>query len=334
MQTLFPSAYSTPSPAALAALIADKYALTDVQCQFLLRGVGDTYSIQAADGRFILRVYRHAIRTLPQVQEEADFLIALKDASVPVAYPVPDKSGEAIQVINAAEGERCAVLFTYAPGTVVNTLSEPQLRNLGRQMARMHNVSATMPQAGNRWAFDLETTLLQPLELLRTSFAYDQQTYTWLQQAAQHIQKKIATLNTATFSTGYCHYDMLPKNFHFEGDNITLFDFDFIGYGWLVSDLMTFWQHLALDVHFGKMTQEVADKAYAVLLDGYRKHRTISEEELAAVPYLLLGFWLFYSGFHTTHDQFYTFIQPAHLTWRFGFVRKLMERYCEKEYLP
>jgi len=89
---------------------------------------------------------------------------------------------------------------------------------------------------------------------------------------------------------------------------------------------MTFWQHLALDVHFGRITQTVADEAYAVFLDAYREYRPLSEQELAAVPWLSLGFWLFYMHFHTTHDQFYPFVQPGHLKLRTDLVRKLMER--------
>jgi len=143
--------------------------------------------------------------------------------------------------------------------------------------------------------------------------------------------EKLATLYTPAFSMGYCQFDFLPKNFHFEGDSITLFDFDFLGYGWLVNDVMTFWQHLCLDVHFGKMTQDAADEAYDIFLRAYREIRPLSEQELAAVPYLSLGFWLFYSGFHTTHDLFHPYVQPQHLKPRFGMVRQLMDKYWDIE---
>jgi Ser/Thr protein kinase RdoA (MazF antagonist) len=104
-----------------------------------------------------------------------------------------------------------------------------------------------------------------------------------------------------------------------------------MGYGWLVNDVMTFWQQLCLDVHFGRMTQDAATNSYAVLIDAYRELRPLSDQELAAVPYLSLGWWMFYSGFHTTHDQFYTFIEPSHLKLRFGLIRQLIEKYCRDE---
>jgi len=44
---------------------------------------------------------------------------------------------------------------------------------------------------------------------------------------------KLAQLDVSAFSTGYCHFDFLPKNFHFDGDSVTFFDFDFMATaGW------------------------------------------------------------------------------------------------------
>lgn len=138
---------------------------------------------------------------------------------------------------------------------------------------------------------------------------------------------KLAQLDVSAFSTGYCHFDFLPKNFHFDGDSVTFFDFDFMGHGWLVNDIMTFWQNMTIDVHFGRMTADAADQAYAHFLAGYRTCRPVGEQELEAVPYLTLGFWLFYSDFHTTHDEFYAFVQPGHLRIRIRFIQQLMKKY-------
>jgi len=153
--------------------------------------------------------------------------------------------------------------------------------------------------------------------------------YAWLQEKAALVKEKCAQLKIAEFSKGYCHFDFLPKNFHFEGNLLTFFDFDFMGYGWLVNDIMAFWQHLTLDVYTGRLTQKAAHDAYAIFLNAYREVRQVTEQELAAVPYLSLGFWLFYMGFHTTHDQFYVFIQPSHLKWTTGFLRNLVENYWD-----
>jgi len=333
MQPVFPAVYSTLSPSALGSFIQQKYGLEDVQCQFIVRGVGDTYLIESGTSRSILRVYRSSHRNFKQIKAEVDLLMALKEAGVFVSYPVNDLSGTVIQPLKAVEGTRHAVLFSYAPGHSVTRLNENQLRNLGHQMARFHNVSSTIELDDGRWNFDLETTLFKPLEMIKPAFAEDQEGYEWLVRAARLVEKRFADLNTSGFSAGYCHFDFLPKNFHFEGDAVTLFDFDFMGYGWLANDIMSFWQHLCLDVRFGRMTQDEADASYQIFLKAYNEHRPLKEAELTAVPYLMLGFWLFYTGFHTTHDQFYTYVQPAHLKPRVALIRYFMEKYWDQEYL-
>jgi len=313
MQHPFPASYSTLCPTALSALIAQKYKTGDTSCRLLVRGVGDTYLVESPENRYILRVYRSTHRSLPQIQEETDLLTVLRLAEVPVSYPVADLTGAMVQTIEAIEGVRYAVLFTYAPGQSERRLHENQLRSLGHQMARFHTISSTIREGGSRWRFDVDTTLFTPLQMAQPFFASDPEGYAWLQQAAKQAAEKLTQLSATGFSMGYCHYDFLPKNFHFEGDSVTFFDFDFMGYGWLVNDIMTFWQHLALDVYTSRMTKQEADEAYAIFLAAYRAIRPLSEQELEAVPYLSLGFWLFYMGFHTTHDQFYAFTQSTHL---------------------
>jgi Ser/Thr protein kinase RdoA (MazF antagonist) len=334
MKPIFPTAYSTLSPEALGKFLSKKYGFNSVDCRLFLRGVGDTYMVYADGNRFVLRIYRNTHRSLPQIEAEVALLLTLKEAGVSVASPVADLEGNAIQAFAAAEGTRYGVLFNYARGKALAKLDELHLRNLGVEMAKFHNISSTIMLNGSRWEFNLETTLFKPLEMLQPNFAEDAEGYAWLQHAANFVQQQLYKLNTAAFSKGYCHFDFLPKNFHFdEAGNITFFDFDFFGYGWLANDIMTFWQHLCLDVHFGKMQQEDADKAFAIFVEAYRSVRPLSDEELEALPYLALGFWLFYMAFHTTHDQFYPFVQPAHLKLRVDLVKKLMTRYWGDDFL-
>lgn len=219
------------------------------------------------------------------------------------------------------------MLFSFARGLVIKGLSKIQLINLGREIARFHNVSSGITNSNVRWDFDIETTINTPLKLLKSGFRDNPEDYTWLLKMSEEVTMKISPLHTAHFPQGYCHFDLLPKNFHFDDDQITLFDFDFMGYGWLVNDIMTFWQHLMLEVYTNRMTQEAADDAFNTMLKGYLQYRHIGEQELAMIPYLSFGFWLFYMGFHTTHDQFIVFSQPSHLKSYVGILRHIAATY-------
>ena len=94
----------------------------------------------------------------------------------------------------------------------------------------------------------------------------------------------------------------------------------------------SFWQHLDVEATLGRITRDAADQAFALFLAAYQSCRPVSEQELEAIPYLSLGFWLFYMSFHTTHDQFYPFIQPAHLKLRLDLIQQLMTRNWSEPY--
>jgi Ser/Thr protein kinase RdoA (MazF antagonist) len=361
MNNLFPASYSTLSSAALAAFIHEKYGLSSVECKMILRGVGDTYSVKVSgtagagvggsgagaggtgsragalaagvDTWFILRVYRPDQRSLSQIKAETDLLLALKERDIPVSWPIADSSGAVIQSVDAIEGRKHMVLFSFAPGRSVLKLNERQLYNLGYQMARFHMASQTIELEDQRWTFDAETTLFEPLERIRGIFAHDPEAYAWMQKAVKFAAGKLDELDAASLPSGICHFDFLPKNFHFDGEDITFFDFDFFGHGIFANDIMTFWQHLSIDAHFGRITQEEFGQSYALFLRGYQDLRPLSRRELAVIPYLSLGFWLFYISFHTTHDQFYPFIQADHLKLRSDLIRKLMEKSWDKTFL-
>lgn len=327
METYFPVSYSTLSPEALAVFIGENYPGGPFHCRLIVRGVGDTYAVEGTSSRFVFRVYRTTHRDLATIQSEMDLLMKLKGSGVSVSYPIADRTGRLIHSFNVQEGIRYGVLFSFAEGKVVNALNEAQLKNLGYEMARFHDVSSSIELSGVTRKFDLNTTLFDPLEKTKDCFRNDPEGYEWLQAMACKVEKKLAETDTSSFSTGYCQFDFLPKNFHFDGDKITLFDFDFLGHGWLINDLMVFWQHLSLDVFFNRITKEDAERSFTVFTSAYREIRSLSDAELNAIPYLFPGFWLFYMHFHSTHDQFYSLIfEPATLKMRTSVIKQLVER--------
>jgi Ser/Thr protein kinase RdoA (MazF antagonist) len=323
---VFPSNYSTLCPSALALMIQERYGFRPVYCSLLLKGVGDTYLVETAASNYILRVYRSSHRSLGQIGAELELLLALQPA-VEVSYPLRDNGGELVQTLHAIEGPRYAVLFTFAPGDAVAVPDDRQLDLLGAAVARFHNVSAGFADDGRRWTYDLETTLHRPLDRMEPYMRALPDAYAWLKDIAGVIEDRLQKLDTGHFSRGYCHFDLLPKNFHFKDDRVTLFDFDFMGHGWLVNDVMTFWQHLQVEAYTGRTTQARADEAFQRFLAAYRVYRTLTGDELKAVPLLMPGFWVFYMGFHTTHDHFLPYLQPASLKPRVKALQQIMSAY-------
>jgi Ser/Thr protein kinase RdoA (MazF antagonist) len=330
--SLFPTQYSTLSASALATHIGATHGLPNLRGRYLLRGVSDTYLLENEQARYILKIYRAAHRTPSEIAGEVELLTYLQAHKAPVAAPLPALDGRVLLPFTAAEGERHGVLFTFAPGHVVMDLTDAQLRTVGREMAKLHHLTAGLTLAHPRPSYDLDTTLRRPLQTVAPAFQDYPEGYAYLQDTVAQLLKKLEQLDTSAFSCGYCHYDFLPKNFHFDAaDQLTFFDFDFAGPGYLVQDVMTFFVHYFLHRLLKGVSEQEAMRAFAVFVAGYREVRPLSDAELAAIPYLGVGFWLFYLEFayRNFDDWSNTFFGPRYLRERVGWIKQWVAWYCD-----
>lgn len=331
VMAIFPAQYSTLSAPALGKAIEAWYGFSGLRCRYLLRGVSDTYVLEGTREQYILKIYRDAHRSLQEIQGEVELLNYLHQGGCRVSYPVKDREGRQIQSFEAAEGIRYGVLFSYAAGKPVTEPSDEQITITGREMARIHHITSTLTLSHERRVYNNDTTLLQPIAALAPAFTELPEEYGYLQDTAAMIIKKLNNLDTSGFSYGYCHYDFFPKNFHFDEHNhITFFDFDFSGKGFLVNDMMSYWNHFALNAILGRSSREESERAFQVFLAAYRTVRSVSDEEISMIPYLNFGFWIFYMGFHYEHfDDFSTqFFNTRFLKERVALIRKMTDNYC------
>ncbi|WP_295712511.1 phosphotransferase [Mucilaginibacter sp.] len=330
--THFPAQYSTLSAIALKKYIEDAYNLRLITCKFLLRGVSDTYIIEATDAKYVLKIYREQHRSVEEIKGEIELLNLLKDGGGRVAYPIKDIQGKQLQQFNAPEGMRHGILFSFAEGAPVLDLNDEQLKTVGREMATVHNLTSAIQLQHPRREYTVETTLSQPLKSFEPAFKELPDEYAYLTETAAKVAQKIASFDATKFSYGYCQYDFLPKNFHFdETGNLTFFDFDFAGKGYLANDLMSFFVHFFMHVYTGKLSDAEAERMFAVFVKGYRENRSVTEDELKAIPYLGVGFWIFYLGFQHEHfdDWSNLFFGTRFIKDRVALIRAWVNKYCE-----
>ena len=328
---IFPTQNSTLSAVALKTHLAQAYGLIIQSCKLLVRNVSDTYLLEAVDSKYIFKIYRNKHRKFEEIAAEVELLSELHANGAQVAYPLTAVDGNQIQSFNAAEGTRYGVLFTYARGVVVHDLRPAQLKPLGRAMASVHNITSKINLKNPRRVYNNDTMLLAPIKLVKPAFESIAPEYNYLKEKSEEIAKKIAQLDLAKFSYGYCHYDFLPKNFHFERNNVTFFDFDFAGQGYLINDIASFYIHYFLEVYYGKITQQEADHAFAIFVAAYREVRPLSDEELAAFPYFGYAFWIFYMGFHYENFEDWSniFFGPKFLKDRTTLIKKWVDWYVK-----
>lgn len=328
MTNIFPTQYSTLSSKALNDFISERYGLVNTSCRLLIRNVSDTYIVENQNEKYIFKIYRDAHRKLDEIEGEAGLLTILADKGAKVSCPVADLSGDKIQSFNAAEGTRYGILFTYAKGKVISDPNDKQLATIGREMAAIHNITLDIELKNSRITFNIETTIIEPLKTVKPAFAELPDEYNYLNNTAKKLIAELQQFDYANFSYGYCHYDFLPKNFHFdEDDNITFFDFDFAGKGYLANDITTFYVHYFLEVTFGKITREEAERAFGIFLKSYREVRPVHDDELKAMRGLGFGFWVFYLGFQYNNFEDWSnfFFGPKFLKDRTALIKKWVD---------
>lgn len=325
--TIFPAQYSTLSAKALGIHLQKEYGLGALTCKLLVRNVSDTYLLEDSVGKYIFKIYRDIHRKYDEITAEVELLNILHGKGAKVAYPIKSLNGQQIQQFNAAEGIRYGILLAFAQGKVVTDMSSAQLETVGREMAAVHNITQNLQLSSARKPYNIDTTLIRPVELLEEAFIQYEalEEYEWLKQTTQTIIRELNGVDTSGFSYGYCHYDFLPKNFHFDEDGrVTFFDFDFAGEGYLINDISTFYVHYFLDVTFNKISREEGDKAFELFLESYRKHKPVSQQEIDTIPYFGFAFWVFYLGFqYESYDDWSNiFFGTKFLKDRIGLIKK------------
>lgn len=326
--TIFPTQYSVLSANGLKDYLAQHYNLNGLSCKLIIHNVSDTYLIETNTEKYVFKIYRDAHRSIEEIKAEVELLEFYKENGASVSYPVKDVSGSYLQSFNAAEGFRYGVMFSYAIGKPVYILSDKHLQLTGREMAKLHLISEKAELSFPRKEYTVETTLSGPLKIIRPDFDDLKDEYQYLYEITHKVIEEMGILDTSGFSYGYCQYDFLPKNFHFESEEqLTFFDFDFAGKGFLVNDIATFYIHFFLDVYYGKISREEADRSFTVFLDAYKEIKAVSDEEIKSIKLFGFGFWMFYFGFH--HENFddwsNVFYTPNFIKSRIDLFKKWMD---------
>ncbi len=165
---VFPVIYSTLASKALVSRVLSCYKIGLVKrCQFWNRGLSDVYRVETSTTPYILKVSHVHWRDKADIDFELELLDFLQQRGITVAYPLQTQDGQLSITINAPEGRRYAVLFTYAPGNVASgNLNPTQANTLGQTVAKLHLATADFRSQIERQPLTLEYLLDDSLQLI------------------------------------------------------------------------------------------------------------------------------------------------------------------------
>lgn len=320
--THFPVTHSNLSARHLGLFVAETYALDSVRCRIIKSGINDTYLVESSTGNFVFRVYSLNWRTKTEIQEELRLLTLLHTQGISVSYALPDRHQQYIQTLNAPEGERYGVLFTLAGGEKKLSSPEEAHFQVGQLMAKLHGLTHNFP---------LERIQYTPAMLLQDSLAKMAdflpacEERQFMESAQTKLLNLFAGAQTDNLRYGAVHLDIWFDNLNIDVDNqITLFDFDFCGNGWLGLDIAFYVMQLYHLERDEKICQSKLDAFYA----GYESVSPITDEEKRLVPALGISLYFFYLGIQCErfHNWSNVFLNETYLK---RYINLIVKRYWD-----
>ncbi len=314
---------STLSPIELSKLVRQKYGLSDnTECNLFRAAMNHLYTINDNKERYVFRVYTHNWRTKLEIEEELRLLIHLKEKGGQIAFPIADKLNDYIQEIDAPEGKRFGVLFSYAKGTKTAKFSPQTSFLIGQALAKVHKSTANFTL--NRIAYNSHNLLIDSLLRTKNFFKNSTEEINFLETLSNFLIIKFDTIDEKQMRYGAVHLDVWFDNMHIDDKKeITFFDFDFCGNGFLCFDISYFLFQL-LSTNLNEDEYQVKADSF---LKGYETITEISEEEKRFLPFACLAVMNYYIGIQCDRFDYWTniFLNEDHLKRMIGNLKRWID---------
>lgn len=320
MTEKFSTINSTLSPNRLGKLIQQKYGLSDrTECSIFRLAMNHLYIVQDGKQKYVFRVYTYDWRTKLEIKEELRLLLHLKENDRQVAFPIADKSNQYIQEIEAPEGKRFGVLFSYAKGTKTAKFSYQTSFLIGQALAKVHQ--STEGFELSRMSYNSQNLLIQPVIRTKEFFNKNISEIEFLEKLYAFLTLKIDNIDQQKMRYGSVHLDVWFDNLHIDDEKeITFFDFDFCGNGYLCFDISYFlFQLLATNLN----EEEYQLKADS-FFKGYETVTEISNEEKKFLPFACLAIMTYYISVQCDRFEYWTniFLNEDHLKRMVGNLKR------------
>jgi Ser/Thr protein kinase RdoA (MazF antagonist) len=304
--------------------VQEYYALTNnTKCNLLKAGINHTYLVKDDEKKYIFRVYSLNWRTKNEILEEINLLNLLKEHHISISYPITDKNKNYIQSINAPEGKRFGVMFSFAEGEKLLSFSEEGHFQIGVLMARIHQITQNLHL--DRIEYTPKILLENPLQYLQQFLASDTEEMAFIKSTQAYLFDEFAKVRLGFIRKGVVHLDIWFDNLNITKDQkITIFDFDFCGNGWLCMDI----SYYILQVFSTEKDEDICKSKVESFLAGYETITPISDEEKRILPMLGISLYLFYLGIQCQRFDNWsnTFLNEMYLK---RFINLLIRRYFD-----
>lgn len=276
----FPVIHSTLDPQAIGAEARKRFGFeAPVRCRLIARGSNDIYEVQHRSGRVVVRVARAAFRTRSETLSELRFMRHLSSHGLALPVPISTCAGEDLLELEAPEGRRQVVVFSWLDGQARHPLAPDQARQAGQLLAELHRIGRGFDSSGARHLSVAQKigAKRSALERLLEHHPTDARR---VEAAARQVNHFLASEEAAHLARGMTHGDYQPANILLRDNGpLAVIDFDDCGVDVLLMDAACFiWRN-----RFDKVDDAV-DESF---LEGYFGARACGAPERDALEHLV-----------------------------------------------
>jgi Ser/Thr protein kinase RdoA (MazF antagonist) len=268
------------------------------------------FKVEENDFKAALRLHRHGYHSDDELRSELQWMRALSEAGVMVPDVIPAASGDLFINYTGDDlpGTLQIDLFEWIDGKQLGSVEEgvadpadvaATYDAIGQLAARVHNqaVSWDLPAGFARHAWDAEGLAGDdPFwgQFWKLGVATEAEK-ALLERGRARVFRDLSALPKSPDTYSMIHADFAPENVMVDADGVRLIDFDDAGFGWHLFELATSLYFILGEPYF--------DQAKEALIKGYRKHRPLTDEDLATLPLHFLARGFTYIGWvHTRHE--------------------------------
>lgn len=249
-----------------------------------------------------------------RVYREIEFLTILAKDGLNVNKPVKSLNGNDIEPLPTQYGFFQAVVLTYSYGNHLDImeLNDNQLIRWGEAMGRMHKLS--QKACGIDFSPGIQEMLIQQEYLPLSST---------VKQEGEEVLNWLNGLERTPETYGHIHYDFELDNIIWQGESPSIIDFESGLSCWFAADVAFALRDIFQD-------GSAMDKnEFKLFLEGYRKVRSISIEEVGRIPmFLRVHNFITYLKLKESMDVRTESSQPE---WLNGLISKLERKLQQYE---
>ena len=254
----------------VASVALSNYPVDPTRLRLLQHDFNTTFRLDTTSGeKFAVRIGLNHRKSTPAIAAEMAWLAAIeRDTDVVVPAPLATTDGRThLQVpVEGVEGLLHLVVLSWLPGKDLDVATVPAMRELGRQMATLHDHASTWAQPAGIEFPRADRVLMDSPDRLRPGHpAIAPERHALIVDAFDHVESIVDAM-VAAGERMPIHGDLHPWNVKWLRGRMSIFDFDDAGIGVPAQDL-------AISNYY--LPEVGRDELHDAMLEGYASQREL-----------------------------------------------------------